>query len=140
MTSMLEKWITEFYLEEERAVRGLGKYRLAPGYDQFQVDPVKWNRWGPERQAQHLSALRNFTPKSYDMYKKPRAAGLRTSPQSKTRRVHLPEPEIFTDRVEVGDDKPQAVIPIRLSKSDDKTKWQVRGTLPAFVYIYKCWH
>ena len=76
MTSMLEKWITEFYLEEERAVRGLGKYRLAPGYDQFQVDPVKWNRWGPERQAQHLSALRNFTPKSYDMYKKPRAAGL----------------------------------------------------------------
>ena len=98
------------------------------------------NRWGPERQAQHLSALRNFTPKSYDMYKKPRAAGLKTSPQSKTRRVHLPEPEIFTDRVEVGDDKPQAVTPIRLSKSDDKTKWQVRGTLPAFVYIYKCWH
>ena len=76
MTSMLEKWITEFYLKEERAVRGLGKYRLAPGYDQFQVDPVKWNRWGPERQAQHLSALRNFTPKSYGMYKKPRAAGL----------------------------------------------------------------
>ena len=26
------------------------------------------NRWGPERQAQHLSALRNFKPKSYDMY------------------------------------------------------------------------
>ena len=41
VTSMLEKWTTEFYLEEERAVRGLGKYRLAPGYDQFQVDPVK---------------------------------------------------------------------------------------------------
>ena len=70
VTSMLEKWITEFYLEEERAVRRLGKYRLAPGYDQFQVDPVKWNKWGPKRQAQHLSALRNFTPKSYDMYKK----------------------------------------------------------------------
>ena len=140
VTSMLEKWTTEFYLEEERAVRDLGKYRLAPGYDQFQVDPVKWNRWGPERQAQHLSALRNFIPKSYDIYKKPRAAGLKTSPQSKTRRVHLPEPEIFTDRVEVGDEKSQAVTPIRLSKSDDKTKWQVRGTLPAFVYIYKCWH
>ena len=41
VASMLEKWTTEFYLEEERAVRDLGKYRLAPGYDQFQVDSVK---------------------------------------------------------------------------------------------------
>ena len=104
---MLEKWTKEFYLEEERAVPGVAKYRLAPGYDQFQVDPVKCNRWSPERQTQHLSALHNFTLKSYDVYKKPRAASLKSSPQSKTRRVHLPEPEIFTDRVEVGDDKPQ---------------------------------
>ena len=72
------------------------------------------------------------------MYKKPRAAGLESSPQSKTRRVHLPEPEIFTNRAEVSDDQPQVVTPIRLAKSDDKTKWQVRGTLTAFVYIYKC--
>ena len=35
MTPMLEKWTKEFYLEEERSVLGLGKYRLAPGYDQF---------------------------------------------------------------------------------------------------------
>ena len=121
-----------------RVIRGLGKYRLAPRYDQFQVDPVKWTRWGPERQAQHLSALRNFTPKSYDMYKKPRATGLKSSPKSKTRRVHLPEPQIFTDRDEVGDDKPQVVTPIRIPKSDDKTKLQLRGTLTAFVYIYNC--
>ena len=138
VTSMLEKWTTEFYLEEERAVCGLGKYRLSLGYEQFQVDPVKWNRWSLERQAQHLSALRNFTPKSYEMYKKPMVTGIKSSPQSKRRRVHLPEPEIFTDRVEVGDDTPQAVTPIRITKSDDKTKWQVRGTLTAFVYIYKC--
>ena len=41
VASMLEKWTTEFYLEEERAVRDLGNYRLAPGNDQFQVDSVK---------------------------------------------------------------------------------------------------
>ena len=76
MTSMLEKWTREFYLEEERAVCGLGKYRHAPGYDHFQVDPVKWNRWGPERQAQDLSTLHNLTLKSYDIYKKPRAVSL----------------------------------------------------------------
>ena len=76
------------------AVGDLGKYKVAPGYDQFQVDPVKWNRWGPERHAQHLSALRNFTQKLYDMYKKPRAAGPKPSSQSKTKRVHSPEPEM----------------------------------------------
>ncbi|RMX57773.1 hypothetical protein pdam_00006752 [Pocillopora damicornis] len=131
VTSMLEKWTTEFYLEEERAVCGLGKYRLSLGYEQFQVDPVKWNRWSLERQAQHLSALRNFTPKSYEMYKKPMVTGIKSSPQSKRRRVHLPEPEIFTDRVEVGDDTPQAVTPIRITKSDDKTKWQVEKSTNA---------
>ena len=56
------------------------------------------------------------------MHKKPRAAGLKSSPQSKTRRVHLSEPEIFTDRVEVGDDKVQEVTPIRIAKRDDKSK------------------
>lgn len=66
VSSTLEKWVAEFYVEEERALRGLGKYRLAPGYDQFQVDPVKWNKWGPERQSQHLSAFRNFIPKSFN--------------------------------------------------------------------------
>ena len=69
------------------AVRDLGKYRLAPRYDQFQVDPVKW--WGPERHAQHLSALRNFTQKLYDMYKKPRAAGPKSSSQSKNKESPL---------------------------------------------------
>lgn len=47
----------DFYLEEVRSIRGLGKHRLAPGYNRFQVDPVRWNRWGPERQAQHLRSL-----------------------------------------------------------------------------------
>ena len=47
VTSMLER-TTEFYLEEERAVRGLGKYRLAPGYDQFQVDPEQ-EQVGPRK-------------------------------------------------------------------------------------------
>ena len=56
------------------------------------------------------------------MHKKPRASGLTSSPQSKTRRVHLPEPEIFTDRVEVDDDKVQEVTPIRIAKSDYKSK------------------
>ena len=47
VTETLEGWTKEFYAEEERALRGLGKYRLAPGYEHFLVDPVTWNKWGP---------------------------------------------------------------------------------------------
>jgi len=61
----------EFYIEEARAIRGLGKYCLAPGYDHYHVDPTKWNHWSPERQSQHVNSFREFVPKSYDSYKKP---------------------------------------------------------------------
>ena len=44
VTAQLFTWAEEFYLAEEKAIQGLGKYRLAPGYDHFQVDAVKWNR------------------------------------------------------------------------------------------------
>ena len=57
VTLQLNTWAEDFYLEEVRSIQGLGKYRLAPGYDRFQVDPVRWNRLGPERQAQHLESL-----------------------------------------------------------------------------------
>ena len=60
----LQKWSEEFSIEEARAIHGLDKYRLAPGYDHFHVDPTKWNRWSPERQCQHINLFREFVPKS----------------------------------------------------------------------------
>ena len=47
VTEELQKWSEEFYAEETRAIYNLGKFLLAPGYEQFQVDPVRWNHWGP---------------------------------------------------------------------------------------------
>ena len=41
VTKQLQMWPEEFYIEESRAIRGLGKYRLAPGYDHFQTEPTK---------------------------------------------------------------------------------------------------
>ena len=40
VTSKLQNWIEHFH-EEVRALRGLGKYRLSPGYNSFYVDPCK---------------------------------------------------------------------------------------------------
>ena len=41
VTLQLNTWAEDFVLEEVRSIRGLGKYRLAPAYDRFQVDPVR---------------------------------------------------------------------------------------------------
>ena len=86
-------------MEEARAIHGLGKYRLSPGYDHFYVDPTKWNGRSPERQRQHISCFREFVPKSYDSYKKPSSAGHKTSLRSNKRRAKQLEPEIFTGRL-----------------------------------------
>lgn len=99
VTLQLNTWAEDLYLEEVRAIRGLGKYCLAPGYDRFQEDPVRWNRSGPERQAQHLESFRKFIPSSYKTYAKPKSAGLKSVPNSQKRRADLPKPELFVGRI-----------------------------------------
>lgn len=66
VTKVLNAWVNEYHIEEERALRGLGKFHIAPGYERFLVDPVRWNRWSPERQKQHVKAFRAVTPLSSD--------------------------------------------------------------------------
>lgn len=98
MTEVLQKWSRDFEYEEIRAIRGIGKYRLAPGFDQFFIEQLKWNQWGPERQTEHIKKFRRFIPAMYDTYKKPNKAGLKSSRKSKSARTRLPSPELFEER------------------------------------------
>ena len=131
VTNTLQKWHDDYYVEESRALRGLGKYRLAPGYDHFYVDPGKWNRWGTERQEQHLKAFLDFVPCSYDQYTKPKSAGWKRSPKSTKRKANMPEPELFVERVSnptsesVPAVKKTAITPLCQSKTGDDCTWQV---------------
>ena len=59
-------------MRRNEGLRGIGKYRLAPGFDQFLVDQIKWNRWGLERQTEHVKNFRSFVPATYDTYRKPK--------------------------------------------------------------------
>ncbi len=139
VSQSLKEWAEEhFFAECTRAIRGLGKYRLAPDYDQFNVDPVQWNIWSINRQEQHLNAFYDFVPRSYNQYRKPKSAGLKASATgSQKRRARLPEPELFHERVPVIDEaddddnvpQGQVVTPLKLEKKrkSDKSEdtWQV---------------
>jgi len=100
VNEVLAEWVNEFTIETIRSLRGVGKYRLAPGYDQFFVEPSKWNMWGVDRREQHINAFMKFIPKESDCYTKPKSAGLKKMPREK-RRSEMCEPDCFVDRIQV---------------------------------------
>ena len=63
---LLSEFVDEFHTEAARALRGVGRYRLAPGYENFYVDPSKWNQWSVKRREQHLNAIFAYIPKQID--------------------------------------------------------------------------
>ena len=97
--NLLKEWVNSYRTEAVRAVRGLGKYRLAPGYQQFAVDPVRWMRWSVDRQEQHCSVFFNYIPTVSETFQKPMNAGLKCKVPKKRRR-DPEEPELFLDRIE----------------------------------------
>ena len=97
-SSVLNKWIEENYMNEvSLAIRGLGKYRLASGYEQFLVAPHVWARMTQESRDLKISELMNFTVKPSSLFKKPVDAGKKCAPPQK-RRANQIVPELFIDR------------------------------------------
>ena len=92
-----------------------------------QISPWSWNKWGPQHQQ--------FTPKSYNRYKKPSAVGLKASPLNKVRRCNLPEPELFQNRTEPElfqnrtEPEPQTVTPLQMYKGTNNNQWEVIVTV-----------
>lgn len=112
---VLRQWCDEFYNEAVRAIRGLGKYRLANGYDEFFVEPTKWSVWSPIRRQQHVDMFLDFKPTQSQLFQKPAAAGLKKAPRSK-RRSEKGEPELFVDRVRGAEEESRQVTPIKMRK------------------------
>ena len=61
VTAKLRNLIEDSHEEEVRAMKGLGKYRLPPGYESFYVDPSKWNTFSVERQNSHVKKYASST-------------------------------------------------------------------------------
>ena len=54
VTECLGKWVASYYTEARTAIRGIGKYKLAPEYRHFYVEPVQWVQWSDDRHNQHF--------------------------------------------------------------------------------------
>ena len=147
VTAKLQNWIEDFYEEEVRALKDLGKHRLSPGYESFYVDPCKWNTWSVKRQNSHVKKYAQFNPRSYDPYRKPVLAGLKKVP--KKRRAREPEADLFIDRLEESipkkvikqsshkaSTKEKSVTPIRLERPiGGAANWSVRSIFFNFYFF-----
>ena len=96
----LNKWINEnFYQELSLALRGMGKFRLATGYEHLHIDPKTWFRLLPETRNEKIKHFNNYFAKPSETYLKPSAAGKKPKKNVK-RRANQMEPELFEERVE----------------------------------------
>ena len=103
VNQVLYKRIEKFYVETERAVRGVGEYRLAQGYEQFFVPLAKWTQWSSVRRQQHMEAFFEFSPKAINQYKKSASAGHKTQPTRKKRKSEQAEAEFQVYRLQANE-------------------------------------
>ena len=118
----LHQWHLSFERETEKAFYGQGKFRLAPGYEQFYREPTIYLSWSQEREQDHIRKFLQFTPSMIDTYKKLSNAGLKASPGKKTKR-NQDEAELFQDRIAVS--ARENVTQLKLQKAEDSGDWVV---------------
>ena len=117
----LEKWVDENYFQEiSLALRGLGKYRLAPGYENLAIDPKTWLRLSPESRSLKIKHFVTLDLKPSETYKKPSNAGKKGNAQK--RRIDQQEPELFLRRVEAS-----SITPIKVRKTPKS--WEVYSSI-----------
>ena len=85
VTVFLVDWINKFYTELVRALRGMWRYRLAVGYQDFFIEPVKWNQWSSDKRQKHVDKFLKFCLTESQCYQKPLPAGLKIEPCPKRR-------------------------------------------------------
>ena len=93
----LQRWIEFYAFEADRAFTGQGKFRLAPGYENFKN--VRYQYWDSERKTQHKEAFFRFTPLEADTYRRPTYAG-RKKPTPTKRKRGDEEVQLFEDRIQ----------------------------------------
>ena len=96
----LKDWVDGYYKEVRRALRGIGKYRLAIEFEHFYVPPARWVSWSDKRRNQHFDKFMQADTHVFAFEKPKSNAGNKPGSGKEKRRVNQPEPEVFIDRLE----------------------------------------
>ena len=130
VSKALKTWIQSYHSEVRRAIRGLGKYRLAPEFLNCYVEPAMWVQWSEERRSQHYEALLRCIPQVFE-YSKPKSAGQKPGNSGKNkRRARLPEPELFIERADIDDVSENNFTP----PPERKKQLETQNQLSRYVY------
>ena len=87
VSEALKSWANDnYFLEAEKAIRGMGKYRLSKDYANFYRDPVEWNRYSKAKQEEIKEKFFKYVPNPME-YEKPKGAGFKDGTGKNKRRV-----------------------------------------------------
>ena len=101
VTDILGRWVNENFQQEiSLALRGLGKFRLAPGYEHLAVNPKTWFHLLPVTREAKIQHFLDYQADPSNQYKKPLNAGKKGKASAVKRRADQMEPELFSQRLD----------------------------------------
>ena len=98
--------------DEIRALYGSGPYRLCKEYQRFEIDPVKWHSYEPERRKTYVEKFRNYQPGLEDTFKKPKNNGRKSNERKRNRKLDV---ENIFDPLEIDEEEED---PVKKKPSD----------------------
>ena len=90
--------------EETKALYGGGGYKLSKEYKKFEIDPIKWHTFGPEKRKKHIEKFRSYQPGLEDTFVKPKTSGRKPNCTKRNRKVEV---EFISDPLENAKDSPK---------------------------------
>lgn len=95
----LRFWIIAYFSEVRRVIGGLGECRKPKVFKALFAEYVKQDQYSNEQLNQHFTAFKNAKLKAF-LYEKPEDAAQKPENARKSkRRIRLPEPTMFSARV-----------------------------------------
>lgn len=119
VSEKLGEWVQSYYTEARRAIRGIGKYRLAPDLQYLFVEPAVWCSWSDSRRDKYFAKFMKAKPLAY-AFEIDENAGKKPKSRKKKRRSEK-EPEVFISQ----ETAPVKKLKLQKNPNGDNGEWQV---------------
>ena len=136
VSKALKRWIQSYYSKVRQAIRGLGKYRLAPEFLNFYVELALWLQWPEERRNQHYEALLRSIPQVLEYSKPNLLVKSRVTLERTNQEARPPEPELFIERADIDDVSENITTSKEKSTGNSKSVEQVCIQIKRLIALF----